>query len=296
MILYRHPLSFQISITTGQQPEAPPPTEEKEKLFMIEKDAEQIPKDGIAPALVPASTIPLDTPDRRFFILSGQPQFFGKYNVQHTPLTPFLTPVQAIHARASVGAIQAEPVIAAEPLTHILPQELNQLPAALPLQAGAALPLRSTFAAPLQPLQPLDQPLQPFQSDSFRNEPLPDANDIPQEQARSFEPSHPEDDETPQPVARSQSGTDENAFAFEPKDASAAAPGAPMMSEEPSIAQAKPSGIALAGRGGVASSKPLATALVGDGGLALSAPSATAISGDFSDEDDVENKKNFNQM
>lgn len=282
---------YTISIFTGE-PEAPTPTEEKEKILMIEKDAEQIPKDIIAPALVPASTIPLDTPDRRFFILSGQPQFFGKYNALHAPLTQFLTPVQAINARAPVGAIQAEPVIAAEPAKNIAPQELNQLPAVLPLEAGAALQLRSTFAAPVQTLQPL----QPFQSEPFLNEPLPESNDIPQEQARSFEPSNPEDDETQQPMARSQSGTDENTFAFEPKDASAAAPGEPMMSEEPSIAQAKPSGIALAGRGGVASSKPVATALVGDGGLALSAPSATAISGDFSDEDDVENKKKFNQM
>lgn len=258
---------------------------------MIEKDAEQIPKDVITPALVPASTIPLDTHDRRFFILSGQPQFYGKYNALHAPIPPFLPPVQAIHARAPVGAIQAEPVIAAEPATNIA----QQLPAVLPLQAGAPLQLRSTFAAPLQPLQPLDQPLQPFQSEPLRSEPLPETNDIPQELARSFEPSNPEEDETPaQPMARSQSGTDVNTFAFEAKEASAAAPGEPMMSEEPSIAQAKPSGIALAGRGGVASSKPVATALVGDGGLALSAPSATAISGDFSDEDDDENKKKLN--
>lgn len=262
--------------------------------MIIEKDAEQIPKDVVAPALVPASTIPLDTADRRFYILNGQPQFFGKYNALHAPLTPFLTPVQAIHARAPVGAVQAEPAISAEPATNFAPQELNQLPAALPLQAGAALQLRSTFDAPLQPLQPIDQPMQSFQSEPLRTE--PDSNDIPQEQARSYEPSSPEDDDTPQPMARSQSGTDENTFAFEAKDTSAAAPGEPVMSEEPSIAQAKPSAIALAGRGGVASAKPVATALVGDGGLALSAPSATAVSGDFSDEDDIENRKILNQM
>lgn len=261
---------------------------------MIEKDAEQIPKEAIAPALVPASTVPLGTHDRRFFILSGQPQFFGKYNALHAPLTPFLTPVQAIHARAPEAAIQAEPAFGADaPATNIAPQALNQLPAVLPLQAGEALQLRSAFAAPLQPLQPLEQPQQYFQAEPLRNEPLPESNDIPQEQARSFEPSNPEDDETPQPMARSQGNTDENSFTFEPKEASAAAPGEPVMNEEPSIAQAKPTGIALAGRGGVASSKPVATALVGDGGLALSAPSATAISGDFSDEDDIEDKKKF---
>ncbi|KAK6641843.1 hypothetical protein RUM44_013561 [Polyplax serrata] len=49
--------------------------------------------------------------------------------------------------------------------------------------------------------------------------------------------------------------------------------------ESPSIAQSKPSAIALAGPGGVAQASPVATALVGPGGLAVSAPSGTAIAG-----------------
>lgn len=47
----------------------------------------------------------------------------------------------------------------------------------------------------------------------------------------------------------------------------------------PSIAQAKPKGIAMAGHGGVASASPVGTALVGPGGMAVSAPEATAVAG-----------------
>lgn len=49
--------------------------------------------------------------------------------------------------------------------------------------------------------------------------------------------------------------------------------------EGPSIAQAKPQAISLAGPGGVAAAAPVGTALVGPGGMALSAPSATAVAG-----------------
>ncbi|XP_075232594.1 uncharacterized protein LOC142330984 isoform X1 [Lycorma delicatula] len=49
--------------------------------------------------------------------------------------------------------------------------------------------------------------------------------------------------------------------------------------EGPSIAQAKPQAISLAGRGGVAAAAPVGTAVVGPGGMALSAPSATAVAG-----------------
>lgn len=47
----------------------------------------------------------------------------------------------------------------------------------------------------------------------------------------------------------------------------------------PTVAQAKPKAIALAGPGGVAAAAPVGTALVGPGGMALSAPEATAVAG-----------------
>lgn len=51
-----------------------------------------------------------------------------------------------------------------------------------------------------------------------------------------------------------------------------------------SVAEAKPVGLAIAGKGGVASSKPSATAVVGPGGLAIARPSAVAIAGVSPDE------------
>ncbi|KAF6212299.1 hypothetical protein GE061_012821 [Apolygus lucorum] len=47
----------------------------------------------------------------------------------------------------------------------------------------------------------------------------------------------------------------------------------------PSIAQAKPQAVSVAGPGGVAAAAPVGTAIVGPGGMALSAPTATAVAG-----------------
>ncbi|BET00667.1 Hypothetical protein NTJ_13483 [Nesidiocoris tenuis] len=47
----------------------------------------------------------------------------------------------------------------------------------------------------------------------------------------------------------------------------------------PSIAQAKPQAVSVAGVGGVAAAAPVGTAIVGPGGMALSAPTATAVAG-----------------
>lgn len=60
---------------------------------------------------------------------------------------------------------------------------------------------------------------------------------------------------------------------------------------EPSIAQAAPGGIALAGVGGVASVAPRGTALAGDKGLAVSSPRATAVAGPNNDTQDKPTKK-----
>uniref|UniRef100_T1IA70 DUF4774 domain-containing protein n=1 Tax=Rhodnius prolixus TaxID=13249 RepID=T1IA70_RHOPR len=49
--------------------------------------------------------------------------------------------------------------------------------------------------------------------------------------------------------------------------------------EGPSIAQAKPQAVSVAGPGGVAAAAPVGTAIVGPGGMALSAPQATAVAG-----------------
>jgi Domain of unknown function (DUF4774) len=63
------------------------------------------------------------------------------------------------------------------------------------------------------------------------------------------------------------------------------------LSDGSSIAQAKPSAIAIAGDGGVASSKPVANAITGPFGLSVASPSATAVAGDFAFDDDEDRKQ-----
>lgn len=58
------------------------------------------------------------------------------------------------------------------------------------------------------------------------------------------------------------------------------------------MAQAKPSGTAVAGDGGVASSKPVATAVSGVNGLSVASPSATAVAGNFAFDDEDRKMKN----
>ncbi|XP_063903118.1 uncharacterized protein LOC135122691 isoform X2 [Zophobas morio] len=60
---------------------------------------------------------------------------------------------------------------------------------------------------------------------------------------------------------------------------------------EPTIAQAQPGAIALAGPGGVAAAAPRGTAFVGKDGVAVSSPQATAVAGPSRDEIVEEEKK-----
>lgn len=247
----------------------------KMQKIQYEKDAETIP---VAPAqpmnpLVPASTYPLGL-DRRFYILSGQPQFFGKFDALRQPA--IVAPTQALRARSAESEIQAAESAEHNSYVNILPQQqqLVQLPQIVPLQAGAAIQLRSTFTEPIQQLNPL--PVLPEEEEGK------DKKEI----GRSNEPSEPEEDESSQlqegrSFYRSQSVADDTSNNLMLKSKEEQEP-----SEDPSVANAKPHGIAVAGKGGVASAKPSATAVVGVGGLALSSPAATAISGDFDDEDD----------
>lgn len=65
---------------------------------------------------------------------------------------------------------------------------------------------------------------------------------------------------------------------------------------EPSISQAQPGAIALAGPGGVAAAAPRGTALVGQGGLAVASPQATAVAGPSKDDAGEKRKKNSNKF
>lgn len=53
--------------------------------------------------------------------------------------------------------------------------------------------------------------------------------------------------------------------------------------DDPSVAQAQPQAVAVAGEGGLVAAAPVATAIVGEGGVATAAARATAVSGSFDD-------------
>lgn len=269
---------------------APAPAEGGSEKQMIEKDAEVIPE-----AAMPASTMPLNM-DRRFYILGGQPQFYGNFDFLQSPMNPVISlqPLQAIRARSAGGGIQAEaePVVKA-PQQNVV--DIGQIPPLVPLEPGAALQFRSNILAPVQSLE-----IMPQQIPMVNNEPVPvvaarqlarflaeaRSQDGPAAQENMLSAEAPAD----APAADSVSiEADKSSEQMMMPMANAMEMSA-RLEDESSVAQAKPSAIALAGDGGIASAAPAATALVGDGGLAISAPSATAIAGDFSDDDDKSKK------
>lgn len=210
---------------------------------------------------LPASTELLA--DRRFYILSDQPQFFGKYNAIPAPLNTVyhLQPLQSIQARSAEPLAQPEAIPAS--VQYSEPQTLPIFEKNVQLESGI-----SDEATLLQARSELLDEVEPLPNPDVRAEPLPDQDEDIKETNRSL--LSPEDDEVPQESSR---------ILVEGRAAEV---------EEQSVAQAKPNAIALAGKGGIASSKPIATAIVGDNGLALAAPTATALSGDFSEDDDAD--------
>lgn len=212
---------------------------------------------------LPASTQLLA--DRRFYILSDQPQFFGKYNAIPAPLNSVfhLQPLQAIQARSAEPLAQPEAIATSAlynaPQPIAAPEFNEQYDSNIPADGASFLQSRSGVALEVEPLPESEQ----------KAEPLPNQDDEIKETNRAL--PTPDDDETPSESSRN---VDEGRATSDTE------------TQEQSVAQASPTGIALAGKGGVASAKPIATSVVGDNGLALAAPTATAISGDFSEEDD----------
>lgn len=253
--------------------------------------------------LTPASTIPLT--EKRYYIISGQPQFYGKYNALHAPLNSVfhLQPLHTVDGRSASAAPDAIPD--APPQAELaLP-----LPAAAadePIRIGEALQLRSAFEAPLQAFEPsaVVSALQsPADSPPADDAPASALKEAPAPAAAARSVSN-ENEEAPQaeplvgwsrdePVSggvRDGQEEDEDIAARsssnrKPSTDAVAAEDAPEEEQQPSVAHARPTGVAVAGRGGLASAKPSATALVGDGGLAMASPMATAISGEFNDDE-----------
>lgn len=217
--------------------------------------------------LLPASTMNLNMNKQRFYLINSLPQFYG--NFAALPTASIANPILAIEplrARSGVDSIPAESE-KIEPSRSQDVVELAQQPAIVqPIQP---LQLRSNIVEPLQRLE-VEQPRIPV----VEGEPVPEV--AAQQLARFLD------------EARSQDAG--------PNDANKLRDEEKPLEEETSIAQAKPSGIALSGKGGVSSSSPVATAVVGDGGLALASPSAISLSGDFDDEEKKMNLKQAEQL
>lgn len=216
------------------------------------------------PSLMPASTMPLNLDKQRFYILSNQPQFYGNYaTLQPASIRAPILAIQPLRARSNADTIPAEN----EKVEQLRSQEIVELPSQQAVvQPIQQLQLRSNIVEPLQRLE-INQPQIPM----VNNEPVPEV--AAQELARFLE------------EARSQDGAHNAGNALNENYANKLKTEEKPLEEETSIAQAKPSAIAVSGKGGVSSSSPAATAVVGEGGLALASPSAISLSGDFEEEE-----------
>lgn len=236
---------------------------------MLEKNTETM------QPLLPASTMNLNMNRQRFYVINSLPQFYG--NFAALPTAAISNPILAIEplrARSGIDSIPAENE-KNEPSRTQDVVELDQQPAVVqPIQP---LQLRSNIIEPLQRLE-VNQPHIPV----VDNEPVPEV--VAQQLARFLE------------EARSQDAGPNTGNTLNENEANKLRAEEKPLEEETSIAQAKPSGIAVSGKGGVSSSAPVATAVVGDGGLALASPSAISLSGDFDDEEKKLNLKQAEQF
>lgn len=224
--------------------------------------------------------IPPPLPLRHVYILSGQPQFIGNYDAFVNPLNP-LYHIPPIFARSKDGAaIEAEPAEEAQP---ILPADLKLEPTVV---AEEPAPLQQDAETPL--LMMADTVARA----NSRVEPVPEVVDGGEEETGQVKPERKEQvEEVVQGKFNAGNFRDtlieNNFFLSRVRDASLSVSDIAAYSyNDPSVAQAAPAGLSIAGPGGVASSQPTATAVSGSYGIALASPKATSIAGDFFDFDD----------
>lgn len=220
--------------------------------------------------LMPASTMPLNINKERIYLISNQPQFYGNFAaLQPARISTPILAIAPLRARSSTDQIAAENEKVQQPLLQDVVESSNQPALVQPIQQ---LQLRSSLVEPVQRLE-INQPQIPV----VNNEPAPGVAAL--QLARFLE------------EARAQDASLNTGNRLNENDANKLRNEEKPLEEEPSIAQAKPSGIALSGKGGVSSSAPSATAVVGKDGLALASPSAIALSGDFQEEEQEERLK-----
>ncbi|XP_046980041.1 skin secretory protein xP2-like [Schistocerca americana] len=210
--------------------------------------AEQPQQPGLSPLPLPLS--PLAPRPGQKFVLVGQPQFFGNYDVLRQ------LGLQNIGTRGLLAGGAALTPAALLPPRHLggkpAPEKLQQRQ---PADAAPAVPEAAAPAA----ADSSDSGFQRYsQQGALLSQRLRDIAASSGDSTASDESGSSEEKPTESEDAEQVVGADP--------------PG-------PSVAQVKPQALALAGPGGVAAAAPMGTALVGPGGLAVAAPAATAIAG-----------------
>ncbi len=216
--------------------------------------------------LMPASTMQLNANKQRFYLINSLPQFYGNFAALPTATitNPFIAFEQP-RARSAVDSIPAESEKVEQQIRTQEVIELAQQPAVA--QPIPQLQLRSTIVEPLQRLE-IDQPVVPL----VNNEPVPEV--AAEELARFLSEARSQDTEA-NTANQLNANNEPNKLRTDEEP----------LEEETSIAQAKPSAIALSGKGGLSSASPIATAVVGEGGLAQASPTAISLAGDFEEEE-----------
>lgn len=236
-------------------------------------------------------------PGQRFFILNGQPLFDnylnfapnypvqGNFNYKYAPVQ---SPAQASQISSAKQEIEFKPEYKPD-------LEINQIPIQNLLLRNAVTghisdvvqneflpPYSSKYSENVVESGKPNQHQQPQQEEAiFRSYPINLAPSSIKDIGQDFQFRFQGDDFYPY---QSTFGDDSVVIEAKQEDPSTNNDSETVSSSdpkntEPSISQAQPGAIALAGPGGVAGAAPRGTALVGKGGLAVSSPQATAVAG-----------------
>lgn len=270
------------------------------KQVMFEKDAETFEVNNPMPQMPAVPSVPQIPglqPEHRFFILSGNPQFFGNFNPLLNPISPInplnpvfnLQPLQTIKTRSTDNQIQTESaadvkVVQSADVEQHLVQPFAPV---VPLEPGVPLQLRSSFESPLSELK-LDGAETVLVLDGRSRDASSSSENLlipamPEAPIKMDDMSLKEEMIKEEQIGEMEKEMMKSLRKEEQKPVDAEPLADPSLAAGPAVAEASPSGIAVAGPGGIAQSAPLSTAYAGDGGIAVAAPYATAVAGDFLD-------------
>lgn len=182
----------------------------------------------------PAATMPMSMLDKKYYILSGQPQFYGNFDAFRNPIFSVQT-LQPIRARAALNK-ENQPILQSRENEQII--QLQPFAPVVPLQAGVPLQLRSGIDQPIGVEAPVNQARSQFDDPSPMNQP---------ETSMKEEPNKPM----------------LTTLSDDPSVASTK-PAAIAIAGDGGLASASPSGTSIVGKEGLALSAPSAIAVSGD--------------------------------